>query len=117
MQPIPKKSAAKRGAQSAKARRSRRSARAESTLEILDRHLLRKVNFMVNGERRRITTAEAIILRLMQKALANDKRAWRVLRGYREFVKRHSVTRLGLEFVDNEYTRAFAKAFARSEND
>jgi Family of unknown function (DUF5681) len=60
-------------------RRRPRLARQEITLEIMERLLTRHVPISVSGESKQVTATEAIVLQLMQKAIAGNARAWRAL--------------------------------------
>ena len=89
--------------------RRRRPAPSESTVAIIDRLLLRPFSLTVNGEAVKLSTAEAIILHLTQKAVSGNSRAWQIISKYQEFANRHSSTRVELKYVDSEYTQSFAK--------
>jgi hypothetical protein len=108
----PIKSAATRGARRAKGRR-RRPARRESTLEIMDRLLTRRVSISLSGQARRVSASEAIVLQLMQKAMSGSPRAWRALLKYQEFANSRADRSTELRFVESDYTRAIAKSSSR----
>jgi Family of unknown function (DUF5681) len=108
----PIKSAARRGARRAKGRR-RRPARRESTLEIMDRLLTRRVSISLSGQARRVSASEAIVLQLMQKAMSGSPRAWRALLKYQEFAHSRADRSTELRFVESDYTRAIAKSSLR----
>jgi hypothetical protein len=99
----------------AKVRRKRRG-RQESTLEIMERLLTRRVAISVRGEPKRVYVTEAIVLQIMQKAMAGNARAWRAFLRYRDFSNRQSAKALELKFVESDYTRAFASSFPSSDN-
>lgn len=111
----PIKSAATRGARRAKGRR-RRPARRESTLEIMERLLTRRVSISVSGQARRLSASEAIVLQLMQKAMSGNPRAWQALLKYQEFAHSRSDRSTEVQFVESDYTRAVAKGSARSSD-
>ena len=111
----PIKSAATRGARRAKGRR-RRPARRESTLEIMERLLTRRVSISVSGLARRLSASEAIVLQLMQKAMSGNPRAWQALLKYQEFANSRSDRSTEVRFVESDYTRAVAKGSARSSD-
>ena len=73
MGPGSKKPPVERGAHRAKGRRRRRPARQESTLEIMDRLLARRVSISVNGQAKQVSASEAIVLQLMQKAMSGNR--------------------------------------------
>lgn len=111
----PIKSAATRGARRAKGRR-RRPARRESTLEIMERLLTRRVSISVSGQARRLSASEAIVLQLMQKAMSGNPRAWQALLKYQEFANSRSDRSTEVQFIESDYTRAVAKGSARSSD-
>jgi len=111
----PIKSAATRGARRAKGRR-RRPARRESTLEIMDRLLTRRVSISLSGQARRVSVSEAIVLQLMQKAMSGNARACRALFKYQEFANSRSDKSKELRFVESDYTRAVASSSSRSDD-
>ena len=111
----PIKSAATRGARRATGRR-RRPARRESTLEIMERLLTRRVSISVSGQARRLSASEAIVLQLMQKAMSGNPRAWQTLLKYQEFAHSRSDRSTEVRFIESDYTRAVAKGSARSSD-
>jgi hypothetical protein len=110
MGPGAKKPPVERSARRAKSRQPRRLARQESTLEIMDRLLMRQVPISVHGRAARVPAAKAIVLQLMQKAMSGNSRAWRALLKYKEFAERQSEKSTELQFVESDYTRAVAKS-------
>ncbi len=98
-----------RGGPRPKGRRRRRPARQESTLEIMDRLLARRVSISVSGQAQQVSASEAIVLQLMQKAMSGNARAWGPLLKYQEFAARRSDQSTELRFVESDYTRAVAK--------
>jgi hypothetical protein len=79
-----------------------------TTLAILDRLLLRKVRTSINGEKRDMTTLEAIIHQLVQKEAAGDSRASRVLLKFEELARQGTGAPLQIAFVDSDYVQALA---------
>ena len=75
---------------------------------------LRRVSISVSGQAKRVSASEAIVLQLMQKAMAGSAHAWRALLKYQEFAARHSDQSTELQFVESDYTRAVAKSPSRS---
>ena len=106
-----------RGARRAKGRRRRRPARQDSTLEIMDRLLMRQVPISVHGRATRVAAAKAIVLQLMQKAMSGNTRAWRTLLRYKEFAERRSDKSTELQFVESDYTRAAANSSSSADDD
>jgi hypothetical protein len=82
--------------------------RVETTVELIDKLLLRPVEITVGEKSRNVTTLEAILFRLWQKEVLGDARALRIRLKYEEFARQHSKPRIETVFVDNEYTTAFA---------
>ena len=97
-------------------RRPRRPPRQESTLEIMDRLLARRVSISVSGQAKRVSASEAIVLQLMQKAMSGSPRAWRALLKYQEFANSRSDKSKELRFVESDYTRAVASSSSRSDD-
>jgi len=85
-----------------------RKSAAETTLAIIDRLLLSKMRIRLNGEERKITALEAITLRLLQKAVAGDLRASRVLLKYEELARPRTEAPLQIAFVESGYTQSLA---------
>ncbi len=104
------------GSSNTRAKRRRRSQHCESTIAIIDRLLANNVSITINSETRRLPVAEAIVLQLLQKAMAGNARAWRALMKYRDFANRRSEKTVAFSFVDNDYTTAFANSLREDEN-
>ena len=104
----------KRGAHRARGRRRRWPARQESTLEITDRLLTRRVPISVSGQATRLSATEAIVLHLIQKAMSGNPRAWRALLKYQEYANSRSDRSTEVRFIESDYTRAVAKSHSRS---
>lgn len=85
----------------------RRESDPEDTLALIDRLLMEHVRVSINGRIRRIPAIEAIMLQLMQKEMAGDKYASRVLLKYEKLALQAGERRLEIKFVDSDYTRAF----------
>jgi hypothetical protein len=90
--------------------RHRKRRKRRGTVEIIDELLLSPHWIRVNGKVQRVSTLEAIMLQLLEKAYAGDNRAWQVLLKYEEFARRRAKKELALQFVDSDYTRAFASS-------
>jgi hypothetical protein len=91
--------------------------RVETTVELIDKLLLKPVEITVDEKSRRVTTLEAILFRLWQKEVLGDPRALKIRLKYQEFARQHSKPRIETVFVDNEYTAAFAAASPMEGND
>jgi hypothetical protein len=107
---ILKKSQVARDSGRNKGRRPRRAASQESTLEIMERLLTRRVSISPSGQAKRVSASEAIVLQLMQKAMPGNARAWRALLKYQEFANSRSGESTELRFVESDYTRAVARS-------
>jgi hypothetical protein len=70
----------------------------------------------LSGETKEVPALEAIILQLMQKSMAGNGRATRVLLKYQELANRNLEKRLELTFVDSDYTRALTNQPAASRD-
>jgi Family of unknown function (DUF5681) len=114
--PSSRKSPVGRGGRRAKGPRRRRLARQESTLEITDRLLTRRVAISVSGQATRLSATEAIVLQLIQKAMSGNPRAWRALLKYQEYANSRSDRSTEVRFVESDYTRAVAKSPSRSDD-
>jgi len=82
--------------------------RVETTVELIDKLLLKPVEITVGEKSRKVTTLEAILFRLWQKEAAGDTRALKIRLKFQEFARQHTKPRIETVFVDNEYTAAFA---------
>jgi Family of unknown function (DUF5681) len=82
--------------------------RVETTIELIDKLLLKPVEITVGEKSRRVTTLEAILFRLWQKEVGGDTRALKIRLKFQEFARQHTKPRIETVFVDNEYTAAFA---------
>lgn len=82
--------------------------RVETTVELIDKLLLKPVEITVGEKSRTVTTLEAILFRLWQKEVLGDARALKIRLKYQEFARQHSKPRIETVFVDNEYTAAFS---------
>jgi hypothetical protein len=96
--------------------RKRKPVRREGASVTIERLLLSPVGLKIDGEPRRVATLEAIVLQLLQKTLASNIRAARILKKYRDFAHRNMEQTLDLAFVDSAYTRAVAKLAEKPAN-
>ncbi|MGA2057929.1 MAG: DUF5681 domain-containing protein [Bradyrhizobium sp.] len=97
-------------------RQRRYPKRVETTIELIDRLLLKPVEITVGEKSRKVTTLEAILFRLWQKEVLGDTRALKIRLKFQEFARQYSKPRIETVFVDNEYTAAFA-AIPQIEDD
>jgi hypothetical protein len=70
----------------------------------------------LSGQATRVSALEAIVLQLMQKAMAGNARAWQAILKYQEFAHQRPGKSPELKFEENDYTRAFAKSFGENDN-
>jgi Family of unknown function (DUF5681) len=80
----------------------------ESTVELIDRLLLKQVEITVRETALKVTTLEAILLRLWLKVVAGDAHALKIWLKFQELARQFSKPRVEIVFVDNDYTTAFA---------
>jgi hypothetical protein len=112
----PPKRAGSRKTKSVNRKRQYRK-RSEGRIEMMTRILLKPVDITVSGERKRITTLEAIILQLRAKDLSDHPRASKVRLKYEEFARRNSQARPQIVFVDSDYTQALAAKAPKKKDD
>jgi hypothetical protein len=84
----------------------RRSRRSQSTLEIMEALLERRISITVNGEPKRLSALQAIMFQLLQRASAGTGRAMRTYHQYDEFAARRSSSSTELQFDDDLDDRA-----------
>jgi hypothetical protein len=78
--------------------------RAATTAEIIDKFLLAPVDITENGNGRRVTTLEAILLQLWRKELDGNRRALAVRLKYEELDQRIAKSTAEIAFADSPYT-------------
>jgi hypothetical protein len=113
MKKVAEKQKPKRDARRTTKRKSR--LRQQSTLEIMERLLTSPVPITVGGTATRVTALEAIILQVMQKAMAGNGRAFRMLADYQELASKRAGGPAPLRFVENDYARMVTKDLSRSD--
>jgi hypothetical protein len=94
--------------------RHRKPKIRESAVETIDSLLLAPIQITLSGETKTVSALEAIILQLIQKSMAGNSRASRVLLRYQEFANRNLEKKLELTFVDSDYTRALTRQLPSS---
>jgi hypothetical protein len=62
----------------------------------------------IGDEDHKVTKLEAILWQLYRKMLSGERRALAVWLKYAKFFAQDSETKVAIEFVDNDYTRALA---------
>jgi Family of unknown function (DUF5681) len=113
MKKVAEKQKPKRDARRTTKRKSR--LRQQSTLEIMERLLTSSVPITVGGTATRVTALEAIILQVMQKAMAGNGRAFRMLADYQELASKRAGGPAPLCFVENDYARMVTEDLSRSD--
>ena len=98
-------------------RKPKTPKRAETTVELIDKLLLRPVDIDVAGKPRRVTILEAILYRLWEQEVHGNTHALRIRLKYQKFARQQSKPRIETVFVDNEYTTAFAAVPLKKEDD
>lgn len=88
----------------------RRKARREplNTVAFIDQLLLTQIAITREGEIKKVTALEAIMLQLLNAEKEGNAGASKVLRKYRALVSRKADARPQVVFVENNYTRSFA---------
>ena len=81
----------------------------------MERLLTSPVLITVGGTATRVTALEAIILQVMQKAMAGNGRAFRMLADYQELASKRAGSPTPLRFVENDYARMVTKDLSRSD--
>lgn len=109
--PGPQQKTLKRGG-----RRRTRQPEAENTVAIIDRLLLTPIKVTQKGTRAKITALEAIMHRLLQQEIEGNSRASRVLRKYRQLVRRKDERRPQVVFADASPARSPANIQPRCSN-
>jgi hypothetical protein len=77
-----------------------------TTLEILDRLFRRKMPIKIDGEDRALFAFQAILTHLLQKEIAGDKHASRILHKYQRLERRESQGPMQIAFADDDYTQS-----------
>ena len=80
----------------------RRSDRSQSTLEIIEGLLERRISISVNGEPTQAPALQAIMFQLLQRASTGNGRAMRTYQQYEEFAARRSIRSTELQFDDDQ---------------
>jgi hypothetical protein len=105
----PSRSTGRKHRKNSNSRNGRARAKpTESQLSVIERLLRAPVVVTRDGQSEKMSTLQAIMFQLLQKALAGDGKAERVSQKFEEFARRNSIAELELVFVDNDYTTAFS---------
>ena len=106
MTPANPKTPTKAGKRARARRRPRASRAPESTLDLLDRLLLIPRPMTLNGEKMKLPTIKVILLQLLQKEMAGNRRARSTLLKYREFAGQTNAQKFELRFIKSEAAEA-----------
>jgi Family of unknown function (DUF5681) len=79
-----------------------------SEIEMIDRHLLRRIDVVEKGETRRVPALRVIVLKLWQQELAGSRRALSVRLKYEAIAREAAERGVEVELVESDYTRALA---------
>jgi hypothetical protein len=102
----PRKNQWKKG-QSGNPRKQQQKPRKGAAVTI-EQFLLEPVGLTIDGQQHQASALEAVVLQLLQKTMAGNIRAARILKKYRDFAYENMKQRLDLTFVDSAYSRAVA---------
>jgi hypothetical protein len=83
-----------------------RPAQVLSALESIDKHLLRPIKVVENGQTRRVTTLEVILRQLLQQELEGSRRALSVRLKYEAIAQESHEQGLELQFAESDYMQA-----------
>jgi hypothetical protein len=98
-------------------RKRRYSNRRPSALEFLEKQLAEPVPITIGDEDHKVSKLEAILWQLYRKMLSGERRALAVWLKYAKFFAQDSETKVVIEFVDNDYTRALAAQASKKRTD
>jgi hypothetical protein len=91
----------------------RRPPREVSDLQAIDALLLRPIAIVEDGEAKRVTALEVIVLQLWQKEIAGSSRALSARLKF-EAIARDSASRgIEIELIDSDYTRSLSSRKSR----
>ena len=98
-------------------RKRRYSNRRPSALEFLEKQLAEPVPITIGDENHKVSKLEAILWQLYRKMHSGERRALAVWLKYAKFFAQDSETKVVIEFVDNDSTRALAAQAKKRTND
>jgi hypothetical protein len=91
-------------------RNRRRSRPPLRLIEVIDEMLLKPVTLTENGLASRMPAVGAIVLQLLRKELAGNRRALTVRLAYEALAQQYGERKLEIRFVDSDYTQALSSA-------
>jgi hypothetical protein len=95
----------------------RSAPRPTGLLEIIDKLLSTHVKITIGGVSKRVTTLEAILERLWNKGMENDRRALAVFLRNHELVPQEANGTVEIVFPDTDYSRDFSAHAVGSSSD
>jgi Family of unknown function (DUF5681) len=98
-------------------RKPRYSNRRPSALEFLEKQLAEPVPITIGDENHKVSKLEAILWQLYRKMLSGERRALAVWLKYAKFFAQDSETKVAIEYVENDYTRALAAQASKKRTD
>jgi len=98
-------------------RKRRYSNRRPSALEFLEKQLAEPVPITIGDEDHKVSKLEAILWQLYRKMLSGERRALAVWLKYAKFFAQDSETKVAIEYVENDYTRALAAQASKKRTD
>ena len=84
----------------------RRAARSISTIEMIDRLLMRPIKIIENGVTKKVPAVAVIVRHLLQLELEGAPRAVNVRLEYERIAGENAEPSVEIEFVNSDYTRA-----------
>jgi hypothetical protein len=111
----PKRTRWKKGQSGNRGRRKVR--RAATTAKIIDKLLLAPVDITENGNARRVTTLEAILLQLWRNELDGNRRALATRLKYEELDQRIAKSTTQIAFADSSFTEACGAPTSETNDD
>jgi hypothetical protein len=94
----------------------RRSGRNRNAVEMIERLFLKPVEITLYGASRKVSTLEAIVRLISQKAISGDRQALAAQMKYQEFAAKYRERKVQIIFVESEYTQAVAAQPSKTEN-
>ena len=98
-------------------RKRQYSNRRPSALEFLEKQLAEPVSITIGDENHKVSKLEAILWQLYRKMHSGERRALAVWLKFARFFAQDSETKVVIEFVENDYTRALAAQASKKRTD
>lgn len=84
---------------------------------MIDRHLLRRIDVVEKGEKKKVPALRVIVLKLWQQELAGSRRALSVRLKYEAIAQEAAERGVEVELVESDYTRALAAGLSPEGTD